>query len=180
MCVCYREVSKVQLVVPGSIINKNTIESFKDCDKIHLINEKGRELAETLKTQAVDEPYLINKFFIISFSDLKKYHYYYWFCFPAVSHNISLIKDVQRIEQVFDEDQTNVLTEGYLKLDSIQKTFFAFVRNNDNYLVKTLKDVLAEGNVENEIFWCFSDPASDQDYPGWPLRNYLEFLSYHL
>ncbi|XP_018574256.1 ubiquitin-like modifier-activating enzyme ATG7 isoform X3 [Anoplophora glabripennis] len=68
----------------GSLINKNTLEQFKECNKIDIINEAGKIVLERIKNESVlCNPSILNSFLVLSFADLKKYHYYYWFAFPV-------------------------------------------------------------------------------------------------
>lgn len=104
-CFRNRPVQNTYHAARGMILNKNLLDDFKDCDKTEVINSEGRKLWERLKSCELFDPSLISSFFILSFAvsiryiqitwhlqvmqktfqDLKKYHYYYWFCFPAFS-----------------------------------------------------------------------------------------------
>lgn len=104
-CLRNRPVQNTYHAARGMILNKNLLGDFKDCDKTEVINSEGRKLWERLKSCELFDPSLISSFFILSFAvsirqiqitwrlwvmqktfqDLKKYHYYYWFCFPAFS-----------------------------------------------------------------------------------------------
>uniref|UniRef100_A0A6P7G141 Ubiquitin-like modifier-activating enzyme ATG7 n=1 Tax=Diabrotica virgifera virgifera TaxID=50390 RepID=A0A6P7G141_DIAVI len=53
----------------GRLINTNTIERFKDYDKMHLINEVGIDLYEKIKDgRALEDPSLLNCFILLTFA----------------------------------------------------------------------------------------------------------------
>ncbi|XP_025070949.1 ubiquitin-like modifier-activating enzyme ATG7 isoform X9 [Alligator sinensis] len=69
----------------GTLYNTNTFESFKSCDKKLLLEKAANEIWEAIKSgTALENPMLLNKFMLLTFADLKKYHFYYWFCYPAL------------------------------------------------------------------------------------------------
>lgn len=68
------------VTLKGSVLNFNTIESFKSCDKVKFIKEKGQQLLEQGLKNGLKE---CVRFYVISFADLKKYKFYYWVCMPT-------------------------------------------------------------------------------------------------
>lgn len=65
--------------INGLIFNYNTLEEFKGLDKQNFLEERS---IEKMREGLID----VNKsvgFSIISFSDLKKYKFVYWVCFPC-------------------------------------------------------------------------------------------------
>jgi ubiquitin-like modifier-activating enzyme ATG7 len=67
--------------VPGSLKNFNTIEHFKSADKPALFNAHAQRIWDHILSTR--DSTLLNSFLLISFADLKKYKFYYWFAFPA-------------------------------------------------------------------------------------------------
>ena len=65
----------------GLLKNYNTIEEFKAVDKTALFNQ----LADDIWKSIVEDKStaLLNRFLVITFADLKKYKYFYWFAFPT-------------------------------------------------------------------------------------------------
>lgn len=52
----------------GGVRNKNTIEDFKKCDKMALINEEGAEIWQDIATGlCLDEPSRLSRFTLITF-----------------------------------------------------------------------------------------------------------------
>lgn len=67
----YREPSSTKLYLPmcGRVLNKNTIEQFKECDKVKLINEEGNSLWKLVRSgKALRNPSVLNAFFVLSFA----------------------------------------------------------------------------------------------------------------
>lgn len=60
-------------IIPGSLLNFNTIEEFKQLDKVKYIKEC-----------ALNEKTKFNFFNVISFADLKKYNLVYWINIPVL------------------------------------------------------------------------------------------------
>ncbi|KAL1902849.1 Autophagy protein 7 [Sporothrix stenoceras] len=69
----------------GIIKNFNTIEDFKQADKAAMMHTAARQIWDAIKDGSIYEvPSLLSSFNIISFADLKKYRFTYWFAFPAL------------------------------------------------------------------------------------------------
>jgi ubiquitin-like modifier-activating enzyme ATG7 len=69
------------VVARGVLKNYNTIEDFRSANKTELFNAHADKIwNHTLSTR---DSSLLNCFLLISFADLKRYRYYYWFAFPA-------------------------------------------------------------------------------------------------
>lgn len=83
----------------GIFKNFNTIEDFKAADKTAIFNQASEEVMQlysaTTSQSTADQRQiwesivkkkdtsLLNRFLLITYADLKKYKYYYWFAFPA-------------------------------------------------------------------------------------------------
>lgn len=63
----------------GLLHNVNTIEEFKQLDKLKLLRDWCAELRQGMREGKVEE-----KFHLLTFSDLKKYKFYYWLAFPTL------------------------------------------------------------------------------------------------
>ncbi|KAI8434361.1 hypothetical protein MSG28_012421 [Choristoneura fumiferana] len=144
--------------VTGTIMNKNTIEEFKNTDKAALLN-----------------------------SDLKKFHYYYWFAYPAPSQPTVYLKEPSSsITTHFNNKQLENLAQAYKSFDLLQKNFFIILKENDDIALKTLAEVLdPKLPVQNELcvdlsnaYFVFADPSNTSN-PGWPMRLFLAALLEH-
>ncbi|XP_075979519.1 autophagy-related 7 [Anticarsia gemmatalis] len=173
------EVEQLYTNVKGTIINKNTIEEFKSIDKASLLNTIGKTIWENLKEKNwINNPSSLLNFFIFSFADLKKYHYYYWFAFPAPSQPVVHVTEKSaNITNALSNKQLEDLAQGYKLLENAQKCFFALTINNDSLTVNTLSNVLpGVANMnKNNLYFVFQDPSNGSN-PGWPLRVFIAAL----
>lgn len=134
----------------------------------------------------------------IIFKDLKKYHYYYWFAFP-VPANLTVEKiGISPITKFFSEEEVlfvivNLLLfvsfkrlfqlvdvyDQYHALSLEQKSFF-LIKQHPDYKVEVLplRRITPEMVVEPElrVHFAFSDPSTSENYPGWPVRNFIAFI----
>lgn len=68
-----------KLNISGYLHNVNTIEEFKQVNKQQLLHSWGLQLLEDFKNGNYKE-----QFHILTFSDLKKYKFYYWVAYPTL------------------------------------------------------------------------------------------------
>lgn len=53
----------------GSLFNKNTVESFKECDKAKLLKDEGEKLFDMIVDgSCLQDPSLLNRFLLLSFA----------------------------------------------------------------------------------------------------------------
>lgn len=94
----------------GTLHNTNTLEAFKTADKKLLLEKSANEIWEAIKSgAALENPMLLNKFLLLTFADLKKYHFYYWFCCPALClpESIPLIRGPVGLDQRLSPKQVS-------------------------------------------------------------------------
>ncbi|KAE8400431.1 hypothetical protein BDV37DRAFT_204472 [Aspergillus pseudonomiae] len=69
----------------GLIKNVNTIEEYRAADKTLLLHRSGRMIWDAIKDGTIYScPSLLSSFAILSYADLKRYKFHYWFAFPAI------------------------------------------------------------------------------------------------
>ncbi|KAE8375805.1 hypothetical protein BDV26DRAFT_283181 [Aspergillus bertholletiae] len=69
----------------GLIKNVNTIEEYRNADKTVLLHQSGRMIWDAIKDGTIYScPSLLSSFIILSYADLKRYKFHYWFAFPAI------------------------------------------------------------------------------------------------
>ncbi|KAG1349719.1 hypothetical protein G6F62_003489 [Rhizopus arrhizus] len=73
------------LNLQGNLINTNTIEEFQRLDKNQLFQQAAEKVIKAVESgEALKNPNSLLSFLLITFADLKKYKFYYWFAFPAI------------------------------------------------------------------------------------------------
>lgn len=131
----------------GYIYNVNTIEDFKNINKQTLLKEWGAEVHKEITGDNCKLTYQnFNKVFLLTFCDLKKYKFYYWFAFPSlhspwsivgsnndiVSQNLQIINDrlcSARFEQLFQLNESSSAD----KIDDFSKNgIFVFIDTSLN------------------------------------------------
>ncbi|KAF3492048.1 Atg7p [Arthroderma uncinatum] len=69
----------------GMIKNVNTIEEYRNADKPALLQLAGKTVWDAINDGTIYScPSLLASFTVLSFADLKKYKFSYWFAFPAI------------------------------------------------------------------------------------------------
>ncbi|ETN39499.1 E1-like protein-activating enzyme Gsa7p/Apg7p [Cyphellophora europaea CBS 101466] len=69
----------------GMIKNVNTVEDYRNIDKIQMLQQAGRTIWDSINDGTIFScPSLLASFLVLSFADLKKYRFSYWFAFPAL------------------------------------------------------------------------------------------------
>ena len=102
----------------GMIKNVNTVEEYRNIDKPAMIQQAGKTIWDAINDGTIYScPSLLASLLVLSFADLKKYKFNYWFAFPAL---------------VMDPPWAPVQSTGsiaspetgipYRKLDSIEST----------------------------------------------------------
>ncbi|KAK0615891.1 E1-like activating enzyme [Bombardia bombarda] len=184
----------------GFIKNVNTIEEFKNTDKVAMIENAGRQIWEAIQDGTIySVPSLLSSFNILSFADLKKYSFTYWFAFPTL-HSNPQWKRTGPVGRINSKESTALVervgTWRYM-VDSREHGFFLAkkVRGEDptsrppqdesgaelgyRWNIGSLKDF--ESGFFNDIdeadrYVAFVDPSNYPEYPSWPLRNLLVLI----
>ncbi|PLN76529.1 autophagy ubiquitin-activating enzyme ApgG [Aspergillus taichungensis] len=69
----------------GLIKNVNTIEEYRNVDKAQMLRQSGETIWDAINDGSIYScPSLLSSFIILSYADLKKYKFYYWFASPAL------------------------------------------------------------------------------------------------
>ncbi|ROT41222.1 E1-like protein-activating [Sodiomyces alkalinus F11] len=187
----------------GSIKNVNTMEDFKNADKPAILQLAARHIWDAINDGSIYEvPSLLSSFTILSYADLKKYRFTYWFAFPAL-HSDPQWKRVGPVGYLTPTESAALVdrvgTWTSQRVNSRQNGFFLAkkVRGMD------LSDYSEDGNHElhalnNEAgyvweigkladfesgffhdvadedrYVAFVDPSTYAENPSWPLRNLL-------
>ncbi|XP_059612507.1 ubiquitin-like modifier-activating enzyme ATG7 isoform X2 [Phlebotomus argentipes] len=172
----------------GTLHNKNTIEDFKEVEKSKFLQEEGNRIAQLISSgKCLEDPSLLVNFVLLSYADLKKYKFYYWFAFPAPLEAILHVsKPPAKVTDVFTAEQIEVIRKNYLTIEDARKrSFFILEDIGHGFKIHALSDVISDSDKENnfrgtdltKIYFGFSDP-SEYANPGWQLRIFTAFLSF--
>ncbi|KAL4252716.1 Ubiquitin-like modifier-activating enzyme ATG7 [Abortiporus biennis] len=168
------------VTIHGLFKNYNTLEEFKAADKTALFNQLSQEIWESISSGSTTK---LSKFLLITFADLKKYKYYYWFAFPAfvAKPPWEIVGDWESAEDVLGSDllsRIHTLTSA-----STPPLPFFLVQNEPGKKVSIAPveeySKFFEGVPDEHRTIAFLDPSSSPSNPGWPLRNLLTYLHHH-
>lgn len=144
--------------ITGSLHNVNTIEEFKQLDKLQLLREWCSELRRGMTKGRVDET-----FHLLTFSDLKKYKFYYWLAFPTVHSQWNVVERSKNNEYELQIEASLGENSG---------SFFQILPESDEMVGI---DKLAHAN-EGKFVYLDSCISPDGN-PLVQLKNYLYFLA---
>ncbi|KAG7384495.1 Autophagy protein 7 [Phytophthora pseudosyringae] len=185
---------------PGLLFNTNTLEAFKELDKAKLLRDAGEKVLDLVLGGGSGDVSIdhLNSFVLVTFADLKKHSFLYWFGFPALSPPASFQYRAPPagVSSVLSPKEQVQALRGLLKLRRVNSEtgavegnfapFFVVERlagsSSSEQGVRVL-DVQkwrtahhsAEGVVET--LFGFVDPCPLKVNPGWPLRNFLALLT---
>uniref|UniRef100_A0AAY4DCL5 Ubiquitin-like modifier-activating enzyme ATG7 n=1 Tax=Denticeps clupeoides TaxID=299321 RepID=A0AAY4DCL5_9TELE len=168
----------------GTLYNTNTLEAFKSTDKKALLDKQAKEIWEAIQSGAcLQNPSTLNKFILLTFADLKKYHFYYWFCFPALcfTEGIQIVEEPLVLEQKFSPKQISALQVAYDNLCIVSKTtavpYFLTKYSEECVEVAPLHDWKTFFASQKTVTVGVYDPCTLPQHPGWPLRNLLILIA---
>lgn len=166
----------------GELYLTNTIEAFKEFDQKGILKKVAEKLFKSIQSgEAIKDPSSLTQFIMLAFADLKKYHYYYWFAYPCLClpPDVFVIKQ-GTLDQHFTSKQLENLLETYDQFQSAassyQTHFLVKEVSADTFTIHSISET--ENLLPDKLIFAFFDPCSADDFPGWPLRNYLYLISY--
>lgn len=143
--------------INGVLYEVNTIEEFKNFNKLDSLREWGNQLRQEMK-HGVFEP----KFYLLNYSDLKKYRFYYWLAFPVL-HSQWITKATS------SNNEYELQIKEYL--DKGKDAFLQVLENGD---------IVPLTSIEPGSSACFAyvDSCLSPDLkPLIQLKNYLYYLA---
>ncbi len=170
----------------GILKNFNTIESFRSADKQAIFDTTLQDIWQGLTSDDQEPEVFLTTFLALTFADLKKYKFYYWFAYPALVTNPSWeITEATEgtdawkpIATVLESSQCNALAT-WIQQQSEGKGFFLVKAAPGGDVqcsrISTYSSFF-EGIPQNERYVGFIDPSGASQTPGWPLRNLLAYL----
>ena len=111
------------------------------------INEGEERFRENLFSEeaaALEDPRILTRFVIHMFADLKKYHYYYWFAFPAVVLPTNIYKieeNLQPIQDLFSDSVISNINTDYTlwKKAHPEQSGFFWIQIDPKVTIMTLR-----------------------------------------
>ncbi|CAG2218419.1 ATG7 [Mytilus edulis] len=106
----------------GVLRNMNTIDKFKECDHKELLENVGKKVWEDIVSNKIEEdPSLLSRFLLLTFADLKKYIYYYWFAFPCLCmpEDVTMVTDPVKLTDRLNSQQVSL---GQLFFNCLKST----------------------------------------------------------
>uniref|UniRef100_A0A8C5HCC4 Ubiquitin-like modifier-activating enzyme ATG7 n=1 Tax=Gouania willdenowi TaxID=441366 RepID=A0A8C5HCC4_GOUWI len=168
----------------GTLYNTNTIDAFKDTDKKALLEKEAKEIWEAIQSgAAIKNPSILCRFILLTFADLKKYNFYYWFCFPALCfpEGLKLNQRPALLEQIFSAKQIAALQEAYDDMcvngGGNACPFFLMKVSENAVHMAPLADWETFFPDTKKVTVGVYDPCTLSQHPGWPLRNLLVLLA---
>ncbi|XP_058100757.1 ubiquitin-like modifier-activating enzyme atg7 isoform X2 [Magnolia sinica] len=168
--------------VPGTLYNTNTLESFHALDKQSLLKMEAKKIWEDICSgKAEEESAVISRFLLISFADLKRWRFHYWFAFPAlVIDPPATLINLQPASQYFTLEEGISLAaacnEWRTGSTADVPFFLVTLALNSQATLRPLRDwEVCQANGQKVLFG-FYDPCHLPSNPGWPLRNFLALI----
>ncbi|PFH58246.1 hypothetical protein XA68_13979 [Ophiocordyceps unilateralis] len=182
----------------GFIKNLNTIEAFKNTDKSAMLHTAACQIWDAINDGTIYSiPSLLCSFVVLSFADLKKYKFTYWFAFPALHSNPQWKRAGPA--QHFDANESTELVEAVgtwrYSVDNREHGFFLAkkfrgpdpdVAEDDcpktiDYTwkiasLRCFEEGFFNGVPDDDCYVAFVDPSTYPEGPGWPLRNLLVLI----
>ncbi|CAG8957483.1 hypothetical protein HYFRA_00011465 [Hymenoscyphus fraxineus] len=182
----------------GKIKNLNTIEDFKNIDKTAILQTAAKQIWDAINDGTIYSiPSLLSSFSVLSFANLKKYTFTYWFAFPALHSDPVWRMSETQPPQLNGQDTTDLVDEvGTWKYgtDNREHGFFLAKRiphvshhetstegNGLSYKwvigsLRQFESGFFRGVAPEDQFVAFVDPSTYPDNPGWMLRNLLVLI----
>ena len=157
--------TKFEFPTIGRVINVNTIEKFNTLDKDLLLNQEMSLLKDDITSgKVLENPYLLSRFFMLCFCDLKTHKYTYWVGFPFFKIDYVFKKEQYDKNSLFP-DSDKIISSNMLML--VENEPYFIIRKSSQFLIT---EKLSELNVDDTIFGC---NGSSKLF----LQNFLTFLT---
>uniref|UniRef100_A0A3Q2WM80 Ubiquitin-like modifier-activating enzyme ATG7 n=1 Tax=Haplochromis burtoni TaxID=8153 RepID=A0A3Q2WM80_HAPBU len=168
----------------GTLYNTNTLDAFKTTDKKALLEKEAKEIWDAIQSgAALKDPSILCRFILLTFADLKKYNFYYWFCFPALCFKeaITLVRPPSVLDQVFSAKQIAALQDAYdglcIKTGATAVPYFLIKYTDESVQMAVLGDWETFFSDTKKVTVGVYDPCTLSQHPGWPLRNLLMLVA---
>lgn len=148
----------------GKLFNVNSIEEFKNVNKKDLLTESALSIWNKIKDGSfTKDPSILSSFILLSYADLKKYKFYYWFAFPQLQSEWVQIKTSPNV-------QFNVRDRLF------EQQFYVISSDSDDSLLP-LTSLFDQDKSFLKIL--FIDTCSYENTTAYILRNFFSALAYY-
>ncbi|KAI5968216.1 alp4 [Candida margitis] len=145
----------------GELINVNTIEEFKDKNKQVLLKSWGQQIQEKITSKKTFDVETFNYFYVWSYSDLKKYKFYYWVAFPILNSEWNL-----EGEDKVDRETLNLLQQN---VSSAKGQFFQIDKG----------ELFDNADTQKSHTFVYYDSCTTLEHrPSVQVKNYLYYLGH--
>lgn len=170
----------------------NNQQDFKNLDKAAVLQQAGERILDAVVNDNSSTVHQLNSFVLVTFADLKKHSFLYWFGFPALTPARPFkSKAPAPVTSVLSPAEQTQALGGLLELRSGSVTtgfsaFFVIERLHGLDAsgkavrvmpLETWKSLSEADSAVAETIFGFVDPCPLKANPGWPLRNYLALLT---
>ncbi|KAL4885384.1 hypothetical protein BJY04DRAFT_231873 [Aspergillus karnatakaensis] len=181
----------------GTIKNFNTIEEYTNANKTDILQQAGKMIWDAINDGTIYScPSLLCSFIALSYADLKKYRFHYWFAFPAIHSDPSWIPletllgetgrtKLQHLSSAENLSLAKSVQNWSRRVDDRQHGFFLARRTKAHdghgvsWKISSLsgyEDGFFDSADFEDCFTCFADPSNYHEAPGWMLRNLLVLI----
>lgn len=195
---CISSTSSSGCYISGELINMNTIEEFKLCDKKICMNNMADQILDDIRNgNAIKDPRLLTPFLLLTFADLKSYRFTYWLCLPAIipanRQSFSYLSPPTLIKLTENSSNDSLVVVVYRNLinlinrccSGIIPFVFGLMKSVSStadcqwqWQVHSLEDVWMNRYNTNDVIFVILDNGSSS-CTTWMLRNFLTLLSVH-
>lgn len=167
----------------GQLTAFNSVDDFRSLDKQKFINTFGESVFRSAieNLEFIRNPEKLLAFQLITFCDLKRFKFYFWFSYPALMHaSQPLLLSSKSLVEEFSSAEINSLLASYEAWRKTSDSAFFIVRattissDGRNLVVSSFGTLDLD---DPQLCLGFCDPSSNFCTPGWPLRNVLFALS---
>jgi len=164
--------------VPGSLLNVNKKEGFRDLDKNATLCGVAQQILDIMNDGSfLKSPNDLFRFIVISFADLKKYSFVYWFGFPCIlPHSLSVTIQSQKL--LADDVNMEVVSETWASFSAKNRGILCFWVDRSEECGFHLLEELEDDASQVRAF-CIVDCSANARYPCWNVRNYIAAISNH-
>ena len=115
----------------------------------------------------------------MTYLDLKKFKFYYWFAFPALKGpKATFTSCPKRITECLNTDQLSSLETKHKSIDPNHASYFLILLQDDHEVtLHPVEDFSTIKESGAKVYIGFADPSTHSEYPGWPLRNFLSYIN---